>query len=427
MPKSCTVCLFAMLLLLRTAGTAYAQKNFGPGYVLPLAGDTLRGEVDLSNSTRAARTCLFRATPTGTVTTYLPEQLRAYGAVSGRHYESFPVATDHATPLVVAPRFLEVLVQGPVTLYYLEDAVAGDLFYARPAQGAVQPLWSWKETVYDERGSKFVQSNNPYRTTLGGMMAACPAVRSRVATVEYQTRSLVNLVHTYNQCMGGPQADVPSMADRKSHLNLTAVVGSQISTLEVSDNSILGTSEPNSFRAKPAPAVGLALEAHTSLLSSRLTLVVEALYSSQLNEGDYISKNFGTSYGQMRVKLDQVRVPLMARYSFSNGKVRPFLQAGLGTAFVLKAEQEYRVSFVAPPNQQYSLYRPFLTDSKGDDNIRGLENGLLFGVGATTARPNARNLALELRGERSNGFSKAAGIKTAYTRYFLLLRYDLTK
>ncbi|MBJ6110078.1 PorT family protein [Hymenobacter sp. BT523] len=395
--------------------------------MLPLTGDTLRGEVDVSNSSRAARTCRFRATPTGAVTNYTPEQVRAYGIFNGRLYQAHSVATDHTTALVVAPRFLEVLVQGRVTLYYLDDAVAGDLFYARAAQGAVQPLWSWKETVYDERGGKFVRQNTEFRTTLGAMMVDCPTLRSRAATVEYQLRSLVGLVRAYNQCVGGPQAEAPALANRKSHLNLTAVVGGQASTLVVSDNSILGTIESTSFGAKPAPAVGLALEAHTSLLSSRLTVVLEALYSSQLNEGDYVSKAFGTSYGQLRVKMDQVRVPLMARYSFANGKVRPFIQAGLGTAFTLTSEQQYRFSFTGPPNLQYSFYRPFLTDSNGNDNSRGLENSLLFGVGATTARANARNLALELRGERSNGFSNAAGIATTYTRFFLLLRYDLTK
>ena len=37
-----------------------AQANFQPGYVLPLAGDTLRGEVDLQEGRLNAKACRFR-------------------------------------------------------------------------------------------------------------------------------------------------------------------------------------------------------------------------------------------------------------------------------------------------------------------------------------------------------------------------------
>ena len=427
MTKVC-LSIFGFWLALLLPVAAQAQNDFRPGYLVPLAGDTLRGELNFQSDLRNARACRFRPTPAGTITTYGPGEARGYGFAGGKFYQSYSVATSRTAAATAAPRFLEVLVQGSVNLYYLSDATAGDLFYARTAQGAAQLLWSWQETVYDGKGGKFARENPEFRVVLEGMMVSCATMQLRTATAAYQSKSLVTLVRSYNQCVGGKQTLTPALANRKSRINLTAVAGAQTSTLEFSNNSIIGGTEGTGFRAGFAPVVGLAFEAHLSAPNNRLAVVLEALYAPQRSEGDYANTYLSNRYyGQVRVRLDYLRVPLLLRYSLTKGTVRPFLQAGVGTSFVLNGEQEYRFSNTLPPNIQYTPWRPIFIGAGDKGDYRRVENSVLFGFGVSTARPNARNLALEFRGERSNGFSLAPGISTIFTRYFLLLHYDLTK
>jgi hypothetical protein len=71
--------LFIVGSIMVAAVSAQAQANFLPGYVVPLAGDTLRGEVDFRDSRANAQRVRFRANKEATVILYAPIELRAYG------------------------------------------------------------------------------------------------------------------------------------------------------------------------------------------------------------------------------------------------------------------------------------------------------------------------------------------------------------
>ncbi len=70
----------------------------------------------------------------------------------------------------------------------------------------------------------------------------------------------------------------------------------------------------------------------------------------------------------------------------------------------------------------YSGWSPFLFTK-----ARKLEQGIQGGLGLSTARAGGRNLALELRYERSDGFTDGIGIGSRVNRLYILLSYNLTK
>jgi hypothetical protein len=92
--------------LLAVAGTAQAQKNFRPGYVVQPAGDTLRGEVDARGGQRMASLCLFRSTASAQPKNYAPADLKAYGLSKGASYESCPMPAAAGTSPCCSCKFL---------------------------------------------------------------------------------------------------------------------------------------------------------------------------------------------------------------------------------------------------------------------------------------------------------------------------------
>jgi hypothetical protein len=171
---------------------------------------------------------------------------------------------------------------------------------------------------------------------------------------------------------------------------------------------------------------GLALETHTKMLAERLSVVLEVLYAPQNYEGKYTSKS-GREEGEVRVRYNQFRVPLMARYTIKKGSIQPYLAAGISMAYAVNFSEEYRFRFTSSSNPNYTAWQTLFFNPVPENNTRRLEQGLLFGLGARTARAQGRNLGIEARAEFTNGFSELAGVSTTFDRFFLLLRYDLTK
>ena len=78
--------LGALLLpLLAVSGEALAQTDFRPGYIIQLAGDTVRGEIDNRSAVRNATECRFRQ---GTVRELAPAELLGYGLTGTKVYRT---------------------------------------------------------------------------------------------------------------------------------------------------------------------------------------------------------------------------------------------------------------------------------------------------------------------------------------------------
>ena len=220
-------------------------------------------------------------------------------------------------------------------------------------------------------------------------------VREKVSELPFGSTSFIRIVQQYNACVGGGQT-VSEMAAprRRSYFLLEAVAGAQASNLrfegEISVRDV-------AISGGPRPVVGLALQSQEFFSPSAYAYA---------------------AYQEVRVKFDQLRVPVLFRYMPLNGRFQPFIEAGASIALALTNSNEYR--YRALPTSPYSPWSPILSP-------RGAEEGLLAGVGASMLLPNKRHLTAELRAERTNGFSEAVGVSTTINRGYLLLSYDLSK
>ncbi len=390
----------------------HAQTNFRPGYVLPLTGDTLRGEVDRRDSRAQAQRCRFRANAQAEVTTYLPAELRGYGFPGeGRHYRARSVA---AAPAPAQPYFLEVLIDGPAALYFLRDAAQKEFFYVQSSQLPLTAL-EYQQVRVVRDGRTFNEEQTPFRTTLATALAGCPAVQGQLPRLPFQESALRRVVSQYNACQGGAGGRLASPAP-VSHVVLGllgGVVQHRLSYEGFPYESRTMVTQHTGF------AVGSVLRFGTGRASQKLSVVVALLYEAEKYELESTGSASSTRT-RTRFDLAYLRLPVMFRYTYPRGKISPFGEAGLTVAYAIKTDND-----IAQPlsNGTYGSSYPLLVGN----SFQHLQLGLGAGLGVSTRTAGGRSIALLTRAEVSNGFSGVTGIAASVLHFYGLLSYDLTK
>lgn len=417
-----------LITLLGASAQAMAQTNFQPGYVVLPAGDTLRGEVDARGAIRNARLARFRTAPDAAVIEYQPRQLRGYGFVGDRVYQAETVLlADSAQRLgqpyapadtLARPSFLEVVLRGKLNLLFLRDERSNDHYYVQPRGQPAQELVQ-KISLTNAGGTTLRRKSDDYRRTLAAATQACLAVQPAITKVDFDLRSLTRVVGQYNACVGSAVVQ-PAAATRKNHVQLGLIAGAETSRLALNDNFFGRKRTLETASNQISPVFGLGLNFRLAGINKALAVRLEALYELQ----EYLARQALATpgfYDEYRVKMGGIRIPLLVRYTYPRGAVRPFAQLGYGFTYLLKSTNEgrqVRVSNSTPTTD---------TPWRGLVAPRSLEQGMVGSIGVATARPDQRNAALELRYERSDGFSDALDFGSRINRFYLLLSYDLTK
>lgn len=399
--------LFATVLLF-CAGAARAQTDFRPGYVVLPAGDTLRGEVDYRDGRFSSQRCRFRSGSDGAVVVYEPSGLRAYGlTATGQTYRA---VVPPAAPIEGASEksfFLEVLAEGAATLYFLRDDNGRDHFYLR---SPTLPLAELQHEVQDVQidGRTYRKEQNWFRTPMSQAFAGCPAVQQRVLRVLYRESDLRRAVTAYNVCIDPKAAVVGPKAHSQTSYGLALVAGIQRGVVLWNDYYF------PEYRAitKSFPTFGAELEVRNSRFSRRVSLVLGALYSSQSLKDASGTTPFITTELNQKV----LAVPVLTRYTFPNGKLRPVFELGLsGTYTFTKPGTSTRAAAPGLP--------PYATTNVQYGN-EGANFALLGGVGVSTYVVGGRALSVRVRLEKN--LSEVARGGNSFS-YYGLLSYQLFK
>lgn len=399
------------------APAALAQSNFKPGYIVPLSGDTLRGEVDDWGTQRNTRSLLFRATPKASSTEYGLASLRGYGLRGGSIYEVRTLADSVVA--VPTAAFLQLLEPGPVRLYYLSDAAGRDTYYAAKATGPAVLLEKKVETVVVNSGlanqQKVSRERNLYRAKLAELMGDCPDMGLYIAQLPFGEKSLRQATQRYANCRGGGVIVAPTEQPHRT-MQFGLTVGGGLSQLETATEAYSGTG------GKAVATGGVSLNFPLSRRSARLSFITGLLYE----QGTYMTEGRTRGFSTRLVKREFVtdasflRVPLGIRYGFKSGALQPFVQLGVTAGYVLNPDIEYRDESETTPGI-YSDWR------KLEFAKRSFEQGVFGGVGLKTNRAYSRNATIVLQSDFSNGFSSSTYFATNFSRFYVLLTYDLTK
>ena len=415
---------YCCFLLCGLFGAGRARADFHPGYVITLAGDTVRGKVDYQTGPPTTFKCRFRPA-SGPAVTYEPEQLLGYGLTDiSLTYQVRRVPTvvvlnaiEGSAHTEMRPVFLEVLVAGPATLYYRADETEKTHYYVYTEASGMHPLLTENVTVTDANGRTFLRERPLFRGELATAFQACPEVQRTVATVMLTKSSLSKAVRHYNACITGESLPAGTALDEPRYVSLEAMLGAQYSTIRFSgETQLQGTTIGGGL----VPLPGVAVQLRPPLLRQRLRLRVEALYERQRYDEEF-NNPAAFPYARrqhVRVALDNIHLPVTVRYYLLSSRLQPFLEAGISVGFNFKNENEYR--YTGLPGGAYSRWEPALSEP---DRI---QQGGLAGIGLGTPLANGHALSLGLRGEQTTGLTDRFGTRIYQARY-LLLSYGLSK
>jgi len=142
-----------LAFLLSSALFVSAQKNYKPGYVVSIKGDTSKGLIDYKGWDRNPDEIHFKSDVNGNLKTYTSADLNAFGVTGLEYYEkrTVSVSTDEIdiNKLSTSPKvdyvtktaFLRVLTKGPsLTLYSYIDDLKNRYYIADNTSGETEEL-----------------------------------------------------------------------------------------------------------------------------------------------------------------------------------------------------------------------------------------------------------------------------------------------
>ncbi|KAA9338326.1 PorT family protein [Hymenobacter busanensis] len=398
-----------VLLFILISGAAQGQGTFRPGYVVPLAGDTLRGEVDFRGYRYNAQQVEFRQN--GTTQQYKPSGLRGYGLFKGPRFESQPVSG--------VPVFVLQLVRGAVGLYSFTDAQDRVRFYvAAPAAPSLIELLKRDTTVERMVGGQLQRGrvqDTRYRTQLQQILSGCPAVEPLIERVGYTDTELARLITKYNACvtLGAAAAVIPP----QKTTTFRVFAGGQQSSLSFGEGRLQG----QTFKTGMRPMVGAGILVHPARFGPRLAVGLEAYWTSIDVEKQFEGGASGLYIGYpsqatARYKAQFVRLPISLRYSLGNSKLQPFVQAGVLISTQFQTSSNYHSVSTRPGFPVSETNDPELIDP------RTVAYGALGALGLAVP-VGGHQLEAEVRYEWVDAISSFTGTNASPHALQLVLGY----
>lgn len=410
--------LFLGLLWVTVSGRATAQSRLHPGYIVRTGGDTTRGFLYDRGPQANARECRFTADKKTTITTFTPQELRAYGFAEGKRYDTKIAVIGSDS--VARPAFFECLVRGDAGLYLTQDAGKSDHYYL--VMGAAAPVELANHLVMvNVHGTTVQKGDRQYQKVLSQAFQKCLMMQASLNSVRLSSSDLGDAVRRYNLCVGSKMTVGATRLPNK--LTLSAMGGVQKSVQE-----IIGAVNPlianYHLRSKASPVLGIGLQFESPALSKRLSVRLEGYYESQKYDSDFTDVTISfPAQQQIRVSTSYVHVPLLLRFTSPKGFVRPFVEGGIVLAVPVSVTQESRSRLTTFGSGDYTAW-----SSIADKKAFASDQGYMGSVGVVLGEAGARNFSLRLRSEYNEGFGASSGnVTTSVVRTYFLVSYDLTK
>jgi len=348
---------------------AFSQADFRVGYVVLQSGDSIKGDVKYTDITTSYIKCVFRTIDDKQVS-YTPDQIRSYGYVNDKVFLSMAIMINNESTLV----FVEELVRGILGLYKFEDR-----YWIKRSEEEFFELMDVEKEV-TVKGNTMLKRSREYRGQINMLMYDCIELKSRIERLNLYEKEVTLLVEDYNRCKGSSSTTFKAS---KPWVKTVARIqaGLNLSLLNV-DNSQPGYLS-GQYDLSLSLMAGLGFDfSFPRVVNEGLSLRVEAIY----NTSNY-SKTIN-EFNQMTASINQIKVPLGLRYSFTERKVTPFIMGGVSYGFHIESEAAY-VS---------GATRLVLNEVLASNQF-----GLWFSTGFNKSISKKINGSLELRYERTNG------------------------
>ena len=335
---------FLSFLLLLAVGTGYAQNNLREGIVITLAGDTLHGDIDFRTDANNAKQCVFINADTKESKTYLPGEISGYRFLdNGRYYVSRTIPSEDK--LSEQTFFLEFLVRGQMSVYYLPNGVQGNRYFFEDQKGELVATREISRSNSEQDRRKAL--NNAFV-----MLSGSPKAQKMLWNKDMTPSNITQLTQAYNDevCPDGQcevfkyrAKDIPK-ADRT--WNWTASAGFTLYQMKRDKPAVLGSSNIEFTDTENIPAFmvsggldiylprfckGFLLQANLDYV--RASASMHYMYSWVELNSDY-EYEYYLKQGMLRYTVNDVTLKFGPAYQFQGGKVQPRVRLGVSSTMI---------------------------------------------------------------------------------------------
>ena len=179
--------IFFMLLIL--TGLINAQTDFRPGYVIKPSGDTLFGKIDYRGDLLMGEVCRFKINDKENEIRYSPDDIIGYRFNNSKYYISKEVKGKRL--------FLEFLIKGKVSIYYLRDN-NGDHYFIEKDGVRITEI-PYKEEIRHKGDTAYFYESTEHIGIMKYYMQDAPEFQSRIERMgKPEHKNLIKLAEDYH-------------------------------------------------------------------------------------------------------------------------------------------------------------------------------------------------------------------------------------
>jgi hypothetical protein len=178
-----------LLNLLLFTGFSHAQTDFRPGYVIKPGGDTLFGEIDYRSDLLMGEVCRFKINDKENEIRYSPDDIIGYRFIDSKYYISKEVNGKRL--------FLEFLIKGKVSIYYLRDN-NGDHYFIEKEGIRITEI-PYKQEIRHKGDTDYFYESTEHIGVMKYYMLDAPEFQSRIERMgKPEHKNLIKLAEDYH-------------------------------------------------------------------------------------------------------------------------------------------------------------------------------------------------------------------------------------
>jgi hypothetical protein len=381
--KSMKKATFAGVILILFSFSMMAQSGFRPGFIIRNNGDTLNGLVFYGANRKFEKSCLFKRFEIAQEVSYSSDQIKAYGFINGRDFESKTNGRKKT--------FFECLVKGEVSVYIVPGKYKGMVYLESPQTGLFKLAKGSNQL--GEAGNF-----NNYRDALSWMLNKTGNQALSLDNLKYDSKDITaavressslaqNASRGFYRTPGVNNLRDKSVFKQGSLLSLGFSGGYQIVSVTTPGNSYTQYFTEAQYNTSFRPAIGLYMNSKFSKKSNLVSVDLAVHYVTDSYYG-YSEYSDGNEKFREDIMIDfsEIQVPLSLHMTFGKGSIHPFIKAGGFMSFLI--DQSY--SRLSETQRGESVYTDYYEDFRLDNAI-----GFIAGAGVQFKIGKARLFGLE--------------------------------
>lgn len=412
---------FALVCGLFLSAFSYAQKNYLPGKIITTQNDTIAGYIDFRNWEKNPVEIRFKKEESSSEVIYSPLQISRF-EVNNEAYIGAIVESEispskinllqrGSTPTTRTDTvFLQVLIEGPVSLYHYKNDVENSNFYIR--ENTAFELLIYKKYILGEEGKTLINENKKYIGQLTLYLGNCSTIQPKINTSTYSQRSLLNLFELYYKCIG--MESNHQQGQQKIKVEVGALAGLSLSTFNFSGQGHDQIRQAD-YELSPNFTAGLFIDIILSKNLGKWSINNELSFTPYSITGKYAAQENPNLYVESDITFSHTYLKLsnMVRYRFySTESVAIYTNLGVTNGYMIHEEKNERITSTIFHDVETVTKNPAL------EEIRKYEQGFLFGLGV-----KRNKFSFETRYEQGNGISPYSTLNSKRRNFYLIVGY----